>query len=743
MLKSSRFPNALALGLSLAAFLYLFTGNLNLQKLTTPALSPVRLEQGSELLVAHEGFGDNAVYEHVPLPRIGQNVRRLGSWVQGDLSQGRAETGWFVAVPAFSMQVAGYPNSHGCELYIEAQTNAGAIKRIGVPGDDPMETWQVRDISLPLKDGVTRFRIVAIDHSSNAAGWLGFSQPFRFIHNKTEFGKELAQIGLSIVTAAAALVAMLFPGLWWRRRSALAFLWIPVPGFLLLALAGLLCWVGPAAFGVRLISQLALGPLFVYAIYHAVRFPLTSFTNKAERCVLLAVLLITCLSVSKAMYSLGPEGELFEGRVSRTLEVGNRSDSRIPYHVLQLIAARSDAYGLLAEKLFGTWGFSARTPLVAFAAGPLVLALPFQIPQEMPDESWTVYDPEGFAAWRIVMIVMACCSLTAVFGLAGLFVNEQWAFLAFLVAATAPFVIHETYFTWPKLPAAWFVLLAAYQIVRGRYLTAGLLWGIAYLCHPLALLMAPGLLGVVYLTHAKCTVRGGALLVPGLAVCMAIWTIANYQHFNQTTFLNYFVMADGGYHPSLARWLQSRWDSAANTLIPMYLVLFHADHYLINSLIKPSPPLVRFYFQYWNTLPFGVGITYFFFMLRFLLNKNAHRWLFWVFLPPFLFFSIYWGAGSSGSLREGLHPWVLGLLILSVVVWQKMEDGHEKLSAACSAALCWRVLETLLMLLVPAIATSRKLISSQFLFSDSLALAMMVACSWGLYRLILESKTGI
>jgi len=76
-------------------------------------------------------------------------------------------------------------------------------------------------------------------------------------------------------------------------------------------------------------------------------------------------------------------------------------------------------------------------------------------------------------------------------------------------------------------------------------------------------------------------------------------------------------------------------------------------------------------------------------------------------------------------------------------VWQKMEDGHEKLSAACSAALCWRVLETLLMLLVPAIATSRKLISSQFLFSDSLALAMMVACSWGLYRLILESKTGI
>lgn len=737
LIKQSRTPDVLAIILSLAAFAYLFTGHINLKKLTTSALSPVRLEQPGEILGSHEGFEENAVYARVAPPRIGGTVRRFGSWVQGDVSIGRAETAWFVAVPAFSLQLAGYPNSHDCELYVEAQTKDGVTQRIAVPGDDPMETWQVREVLLPRN--AARFRVIAIDHSSLPGGWLGFSQPFRFIHNMGEFGKELTQILLCFATAAAALVAILLPGFWLRRRmSGLAFLWIPVPGFLILAMLGLLCWVGPAALGVRLISQAVLGPVLVFAIYHAVRFPLTSFTNKVERRVLLTVLLITCLSVSKAIYSVGPEGELYGGQISRTLEVGNRSDSRIPFHVLQLIATRSGPYGALADVLFGTWGFSARTPLVALAATPVALALPFQIPQDLPDENWTVYDPEGFAAFRIVMIVIACCGLTAAYGVAKLFVDEQWALLALLVTATAPFVIHETYFTWPKLEAAWFVLLTVYALVRQRFLAAGLLWSIAYLCHPLALLVAPGLLGVVYITEEKRRVPRAILLISSLALGIGIWATVNYEHFNQPTFLNYFAMADGGYHPSVTDWLRSRWNSIANTLIPLYLVSFHGNHYLINSLYKPSPPVVRFYFQYWNTLPFGVGITYFFFMARFLAAQIARRWMLWVFLPTLAFFTLYWGAGSSGMLREGLHPWVLGLLVLSVVVWQRIAGEHQKFSSACRTALCWRLVETLLMLVLPAIVTSHKVISSQFLFSDSLALAMIAGCGGGLFWMMRE-----
>ncbi len=418
---------------------------------------------------------------------------------------------------------------------------------------------------------------------------------------------------------------------------------------------------------------------------------------------------------------------MFAERISRTLQVGDRSDSRIPYHVVQLIAARADPHGRLSNLLLSERGFSVRTPLVALAASPLVLAIPVKIPTVMPDQNWTVFDPEGFAAYRIVMIVIACCSLTAAFGLAALFVDEQWAFLAFLVTATAPFVVHETYFTWPKLEAAWFVLLAAYLMIRGRMLAAGLLWGIAYLCHPLALLFAPGLAAVVWLTDRKRWFRA-ALLLPGISLCLGLWVLVNLHSFNQTSFLSYFQMADGLYDMGPAEWLRSRWNSLANTILPLYLFLKHSDHPSINSLYQPSAPVVRFNFQYWNTLPFGVGLTYFFFMLRLLYSAagKARSWLLLVFVVPFLCFTIYWGFGSAGMLREGLHPLVLGLLIFSVVLWAQMRQSQ--FATACCYCLLLRGLETASMLLLPSLLASYQWISSQFVLSDCLAVVTMLAC---------------
>jgi hypothetical protein len=735
-LMRSRFPNVLAIVVSLAALLYLFAGHLKIDQLSLPRLTPVPTEDhAGEILLSHDGYRENAVYDGVLPSRIGQNVRRFGSWVAGDSSVGKAVTTWFPRVPSFSLQVAGYPHSHDCEVYIEAQTKSGAIKRISIPGDEPMESWQVREISLPASDNIVRFRIVSTDNSSRPGGWVGFSQPFRFVRTTRELSKQLAQVLLCVLTAAAALVAVLFPGIWLRQhRPNVAFLWIPVPGFLMLAALGLLCWAGPQSVGVRRISQVWLGPLFVYALYHSVRFPITSFLTKIELRILLVVLLLASLSISRASYSVGPSGELFAEHISRTLQVGDRSDSRIPYHVVQLIAARADPHGSLSNLLLGPNVFSVRTPLVPLAASPLVLAIPVKIPVVIPNQNWTVFDPEGFAAYRIVMIVIACCSLTAAFSLAALFVNEEWAFLVFLVTATAPFVVHETYFTWPKLEAAWFVLLAAYLIMRGRILMAGLLWGVAYLCHPLALLFAPALAAIVCLTAKKrnflTVCLRPALLVPGICLCVGLWLLVNLHSFSQTSFLSYFQLADGRYYLSSSDWLLSRWNSLANTVLPLYLFLNHSDHPSINSLYQPSPAVVHFNFQYWNTLPFGVGLTYFFFMLRFLWSavSGARGWLFLVFVLPFVCFTVYWGFVSTGMLREGLHPWVLGVLIFSVVLWAKMPAAdHPRLSRACCWGLLLRGPETLSMLLLPSLLASYKWISSQFVLTDCLAIITMLA----------------
>ena len=745
----SRLANLSAILFCLAAVLFLFAGHLNLDQVALPSLAPLLPESGSQILLASDGFADNAVYHEVAPPRSGLGLRLFGSWLGTDATMGRAETSWFHSVPAVTLLVVGYPNSHGCQLYVEQQTNAGVVERTKLPGDDPGEFWQFRTIPLANSATATRFRIVAIDGSSQGGGWLGFSQPFQFTQDGRAFAKQLIQLFLVVLTAAAALVALLFPGLLWRclsskpRRSPIAFIWLPLPGFLFLAVVGLLCWIGPPALGVRRISQIYLVPLFAYALFHSLRFPLTSYTTQLERRILLVVVLLASLSISKASYSVGPLGELYGGRISRTLEVGDRSDSRIPYHALQLIATRSRPHRELANILFGDWGFSARTPMVPIAASPVVLALPVHPPHGMPDQLWTVFDPEGFAAYRIVLIVIACCSLIAVFGVAGLFLDEQWAFLAFLVAATTPFVIHETYFTWPKLAASWFIMLAAYTIVGKRFLLSGLLWGGGYLCHPLALFSAPALFGLIYLSEPKLlqpfrklslwAARAAALLA-GLAICIAVWMLANRHHFSQSGFLSYVRQA-GGAAPTPANWLRSRWDSVANTLLPLNLFLLHSDHQGVNSIHGPAPAIVRFYLQYWSTLPFGIGITYFYFLLQSLYKSmfTARACLLLLIVLPFLCFSVYWGASTAGMLREGLQPWILSLLIFSVVMWQNRTP-----SKAFSIALLLRGVETLLMLLLPAIWTSRALLHAEFAVSDMLTLFVMVASASWLYLLTFQ-----
>jgi hypothetical protein len=147
--------------------------------------------------------------------------------------------------------------------------------------------------------------------------------------------------------------------------------------------------------------------------------------------------------------------------------------------------------------------------------------------------------------------------------------------------------------------------------------------------------------------------------------------------------------------------------------------------------------MIHFYFQYWATLPFGVGIAYFCFLPRLLYAAffQARAWLLLVFVLPFACFSVYWGITSAGMLREGLHPWVLGLLIFSVVMWRKIAATHHRFSVACSWALLLRGVETLLMLLLPAIWTQHKLVNTQFIWSDSLALVTMAASAAWLYVL--------
>ena len=405
---------------------------------------------------------------------------------------------WYRPLPQFYIFVAGYPNHPNNQLVAEVDTAHSGIVRLSLSlKREPRESWWLKKVSLDEVRQPVKFRIVAVDGSTSF--WLGFSQPFLFAG--ADNLRLLKQLSLVMLVTAASLVALLSPGLLLRQRLLrwfgwrLPFIFVSVPGLLLLALLGLASWRGPQQFTPSAISRVGLWLLFLYAGYQFLRAPISSFTSATERRVLLVIITLTAIAVAKSTYSVGPVGELFHDQVSRTLEVGARSDSRISFNIVQLIAFRSRPFSTFAQSLYETWNFSVRGPITGLAAGPLVLSSPVRVPENIRGLPWAPFDPEGFSAYRIAMIVMASCSLLTMFGLAALFLSDDWAVFAFLVAATSPFVVHDLYFTWAKLPSASFVLLAAYLVYRSRYLLGGLSLGLAYLCHPSALVWFSCLLG--------------------------------------------------------------------------------------------------------------------------------------------------------------------------------------------------------------------------------------------------------
>ncbi len=734
-----------ALALCIAAIGFVLAGSLahvGRFRLDVSTLHPINAREPA---LSGTGFFPGAHYG-VALPlRFDENVKWYGSWPGTFASVGKAYTAWYPATAEFSLSVAGYPDSPGNRLAIEVQTARSGTVRLPVISHNPGEVWRLAEVSLQTVRDPIKFRIVAVDGTTGLQGWLAFTEPFHMRSMKTQ--RLAGQIAFVVLAFAASLVWFLAPGLIVRQKLVasgrnLSLIWIPVPGLVLLVLLGCLGWLRPGHLSPAVISRIGLAILSLYIAYRFVRAPLSTFTNVTERRVLLVVLALAAIAIAKAEYSLGPAGELFGGYISRTLEVGERSDPNFPYATIQIAARRIGPHTSLAKTLNGGWDFSSRGPVPGLAAMPIVLAAPAKPPGDLPVEGWMVFDPEGYSAYRIAMIVMIASSLVAVFGLAELLLTERWAFFAFLLAATAPFVVHEIYFTWPKLVAASFVLLAAYLVFRRRYLFSGLAIGFGYLCHPSALLWVLPIAALVFLAAPASDARGHAwarwivrcaLVGAGVAVWILFWRIVNGHHFAQGSFLQYFTMSDAN-PPTFAGWLRHRYHSLVITLVPLDLFLFHRTEPGLHSIRGDSPAVIPFFFQYWNTLPFGAGIAFFFCLLRimYVAWRRARKWLLLVFVLPFLFFCAYFGwPVVRGLMREGLHAWFLGLMIFAAVIWHKYLTQAQTFWRICNWALLFRGVEIVAMLLLPTIWSQHLVVQRQFAASDALSLSvMLVGTAW-------------
>lgn len=730
-----------AVALCLAAIAYCVGGTTFRLHRVSIDIAPIPQADPAEPEISGTGFARDKLYTYTVRPLYTGSVKLYGSWAAPELSAGSAHSAWYKPVGHLAIFFAGYPSHLRNQLYLEVDTAKAGVVRLPVPPElIPGEAWWLKSFSLPEDKQPLRFRVVAVAAPLDTQGWLGFSEPFviRSVDN-LEICKQLGWILLAAVTS---IVAFLSPGLILRRkRRNLHFIWVPLPGVVLFAFIGLLAWIGPDLISARFICRIGLFVIIGFATYNFVRFPLSLYTALIERQVLLVLLIVVSIATAKTIYSLGPAGELFGARISRTYEVGARSDSRFLYHVVQLARFRESPFGSLATRLYAPWSFSHRGPIAGLAVTPIVLSPRVNLTPTWPDQPWSPFDPEGFEAYRVAMIVLACCGLLTVFGLARLFLPADWAFFAFLIAATAPFTIHEIYYTWPKLIEAGFVLLAAYLAFRGRSLFAGFALGFAYLVHPSALISIPALLGIVILRKRKNPtpydwIDGVFAMGLGVAAWLALWRLVNNGHYAQDSFFAYFKMTGGLKPPTAMNWLRSRLDSVLDTLVPLNLILFHRWSLELQSIYEFSPLTIQFFASYWDTLPFGAGIAFFLLgllRLLYLAYRKARAWFLALLVIPFALFVPYWGWGLSGLLREGLHAWFLGLILFAVVIWYRFARRSGLFFRIVNGTLLFSGFETLCVLLLPTIVSQHSFVQPPFVLSDTVALVGMFAGTAALY----------
>jgi hypothetical protein len=280
------------------------------------------------------------------------------------------------------------------------------------------------------------------------------------------------------------------------------------------------------------------------------------------------------------------------------------------------------------------------------------------------------------------------------------------------------------------------VILGAVFLVERKTFRTGLLVSVGYLMHPSALtgLFALGPLTVWPIEKARLLrprIRATIYLALGVAVGVVAWRVVNGSHFQQEGFLEYVEQAYPHYHPTVWQWIQFRLATLGDTLVPFFLLAFHAHSASINVLEGVSPGVVHFFFQYWTGVPFGLGI-FFFPLLLWSLYKALRRWPWPVtaaIVIPFVLFTIYWGASITGNLREGMQAWVLA--VIAVIALQQWASGFPWFrSIPARLVITVRAVEVLAVAIGATLGThSFNPIREHFVVNDGAAFGVVVVLS--------------
>lgn len=692
-------------------------------------------------------FIENGVFPQTDKFNLPSNLKTYGSWTGSDTGQGKFVSDWYKSRGNIRLYVAGYPNKEN-KLLLEASKKDGSIYEILYPNEDPKENWRLWEVNLKQDD--LKFRIIAIDSSSKTGGWLGFSEP---LQDRFYILKNLVYIFKISATVCLSITLLIGPGIIFYSYISInsiyrSLLFMIIPGPIILTCIGLILWITPPSLiSNKLLCYLLLLPLLIFITLSLLKLKWNQlFTNKELKVFAIFIVLII-IAVAKVSFSQGPLGELYGNTISRTFEVGDRSDSRISYHTVQLVNNHLIPYEPEGQKYFSPYYFSSRGPLGGLIASSVAIVTSNNIPLGMPDQTWEPFDDNGFTSYRIVMIILASLSIFAIYGLLEKITNSMWAMYGVSLIVLTPFYVHELYFTWPKFASASYILVALYTLIHKKYYQTGLYICLSYLFHPIAVTILPFFLIWIPFVSIKISmifvkehVRNIFQLLLGFSSLFTLWYLLNMHHFAQGSFISYFLMADMRGNSSIFQWFVSRFNLLTNTMIPLNLFLVHSDHPSINSIYGKSPAIIRYYFQYWTTIPFGVGIIMFFRLVPLVIkyfNNFKFIWMIYI-IFPFILLIIYWGAASTGIMRECGHIIYFGLFIVLIYCSYRLNDSQIVNLINSKIMNVLRGCEIFSMLFFPTFFTSTALYDRKLILVDITSLSIVVI---GLVILVKLIKT--
>lgn len=477
----------------------------------------------------------------------------------------------------------------------------------------------------------------------------------------------------------AILLLLFLPGLVWnslRPARGLSAPWLPIPGIVVLALFGLLFWSTPADHTGTIRSVLVgvyAGSLVVLAFRAATARCRPKFgPYEALALSIYALVLMQAVAIGVNPLSIAQEAGLKGAHPGRM--IASPPDHAIPYQTAVYFYEHLD--GHQEADRFGDWGLTARGPLVPLAINTLLQTFDGHDRKKNRRNAWPMSKRGEHLARALGWALNSLVVLGAYALLSALGVGRGAVVAGLSWLALSPIVSINIVYTWPKLLATYFVLLAVASIIRRRMALAGGIMGLAWLSHPVGALLIPAV-GLFAVLAAPTDKTGNRLMgrvrfvAPAAIVgafAMSPWLAFKLYLGQRDPFLLYLMGGGRGLEPasSFRTWLQVRIDNVWYTLLPF---VFYFDGHMKTWLYGPLNDALRWLIQYAKSLPGHLGFSCFIPAYLSLFARSEDPF-FRPYRAALLFGSfatmvLFWGFSADGLGRNALEPLSVLLIIFA------------------------------------------------------------------------------